>query len=71
MSEPISPDDLAVGPPEHLHPLFLLGGLTRSLRSLAGAYALIAWLAFTKGAWLAILAAIALLLFGLVGVVTG
>ena len=69
MSEATSPDDRAVGPPERLHPLFLLGGLTRSLRSLAGAYALIAWLAFTKGAWLAVLAALALLLFGLIGVV--
>jgi len=69
MSEAISPDDRAVGPPERLHPLFLLSGLTRSLRSLAGAYALIAWLAFTKGPWLAVLAALALLLFGLIGVV--
>jgi putative membrane protein len=69
MSEPTSPDDRAVGPPEHLHPLFLLSGLTRSLRSLGGAYALIAWLAFTRGLWVAVLAAFALLLFGLVGVV--
>ena len=27
MSEPTSPDDLAVGPPEHLHPFFLLTGV--------------------------------------------
>jgi putative membrane protein len=50
MSEPISPDDRAVGPPERLHPLFLLNGLRGSIRSLGGAYALIAYLAAT-GRW--------------------
>ncbi|MFL6740152.1 MAG: PH domain-containing protein [Sphingomicrobium sp.] len=67
MSEPTSPDR-AVGPPEHLHPLFLLSGLSRSLRSLAGAYALIAWLAVSRSVSLAILAALGLLAVGIVGV---
>jgi len=68
MSAAISPEDQAVGPPERLHPLFLLGGLTGSLRGLAGAYALIGWLAISGRAGLAIIAAIGVLLFGLVGV---
>jgi putative membrane protein len=50
MSAPISPDDRAVGPAERLHPLFLLNGLRGSIRSLGGAYALIAYLAAT-GRW--------------------
>jgi putative membrane protein len=50
MSEPTSPDDPAVGPPEHLHPLFLLNGLRGSIRSLGGVYALIAYFAAT-GRW--------------------
>jgi putative membrane protein len=45
MSEPTSPDDTAVGPPEHLHPLFLLTGLGKSLRGMAGAYAAVGYLA--------------------------
>lgn len=68
MSEPISPDDRAVGPPEHLHPLFLLGGLGRSLRSLAGAYAIIAWIAVSRSLWLAIVAAAGLLAVGVAGI---
>lgn len=68
MSEPISPDH-AVGPPEHLHPLFLLSGLVRSLRSLGGASALIAWLAVSRSMWLALLAATGLLILGIAGVV--
>ena len=68
MSEPISTDDSAVGAPERLHPLFLLSGLTGSLRRLAGAYALIAWLALSGRAGIAVAAALGLLLFGLIGV---
>jgi len=45
MSEPTSPDDKAVGPPEHLHPFFLLSGLGGSLKGMAGAYAAIGYLA--------------------------
>ncbi|GAA4747890.1 PH domain-containing protein [Sphingomonas daechungensis] len=45
MSEPTSRDDAAVGPPEHLHPLFLLTGLGKSLRGMAGGYAAIGYLA--------------------------
>ena len=67
MSEPTSPDDRAVGAPERLHPLFLLSGLTGSLRSLAGAYAVIAWLAVSGRIWLAIISAFGLLAFGLIG----
>lgn len=62
-----SPDDQAVGPAERLHPLFLLSGLTGSLRGLAGAYALIGWLAVSGRAWLAILAALGLVVVGLIG----
>lgn len=67
MSAPISPDDSAVGPPERLHPLYLLKGVRRSLRSLGGAYALIAYLA-VSGRWTtAVIAAIAILLLGIGG----
>ena len=45
MSEPTSPDDAAVGPPEHLHPFFLFTGLGGSLRGMAGGYAAIGYLA--------------------------
>lgn len=45
MSEQTSPDDSAVGPPEHLHPFFLLSGLGGSLKGMAGAYAAIGYLA--------------------------
>lgn len=68
MSEPTLPDDRAVGPPERLHPLFLLSGLTGSLRRLAGAYALIAWLAVSGRVGQAMVAAIALVVLGLLGV---
>ena len=50
MSEPTSPDDAAVGPPEHLDPLFLLTGLGGSLRGMAGGYAAIGYLA-VSGRW--------------------
>ena len=69
MSEPTLPDDRAVGPPERLHPLYLLKGLRRSLRSLGGAYALIAYLA-VSGRWAtAVFAAIAILAIGVVGTI--
>ena len=50
MSAPTSPDDAAVGPPEHLHPLFLLTGLGGSLRGIAGGYVAIGYLA-VSGRW--------------------
>jgi putative membrane protein len=66
MSAPISHDDRAVGPPERLHPLFLLKGLRGSLRSLGGAYALVGYLAIS-GRWTtALFAALAIILFGVV-----
>ena len=69
MSAPTSPDDRAVGPPERLHRLFLLKGLRRSLRSLGGAYALIAYFA-VSGRWAsAVIAAIAILLLSIGGTI--
>jgi putative membrane protein len=69
MSAPTSPDEGAVGPPERLHPLFLIKGLRRSLRSLGGAYALIAYLA-VSGRWsTAVIAAVAILLLGVGGTI--
>jgi putative membrane protein len=50
MSEPTSREDTAVGPPEHLHPLFLLTGLGGSLRGVAGGYVAIGYLA-VSGRW--------------------
>ena len=68
MSAPTSPSDAAVGPPEHLHPLFLLTGLGGSLRGLAGGYVAIGYLA-VSGKWqYAAIGALALLLFLGVGV---
>lgn len=68
MSEPILPDDSAVGPPEHLHPLFLLTGLGGSLRGMAGGYAAIGYLA-VSGRWrTAGIGMVLLLLFMAVGV---
>jgi putative membrane protein len=68
MSEPTSPDDGYVGPPERLHPLFLLTGLGGSLRGMAGGYALIGYL-IVSGRWgTALFAMLALLLFMAVGV---
>ena len=63
MSEPTSPDDAAVGPPEHLHPLFLLTGLGGSLRGMAGGYAAIGYLAVSGRLQTALLGAVLLLLF--------
>ena len=68
MSEPTSPDDGSVGPPEHLHPLFLLTGLGGSLRGMAGGYALIGYL-IVSGKWgTALFAMLALLLFMAIGI---
>jgi putative membrane protein len=69
MSEPTSPDDQAVGAPERLHPLFLLSGLGGSLRGFAGGYAAVAYLAVSGRATMAIIGAILLLVFVIVGVV--
>ena len=68
MSEPTSPDDGSVGPPERLHPLFLLTGLGGSLRGMAGGYAVIGYF-IVSGKWgTALFAMLALLLFMAVGV---
>ena len=68
MSEPTSPDDAAVGPPEHLHPLFLLTGLGGSLRGVAGGYVAIGYLA-VSGRWgsafFGMLALIAIMMIGI------
>src|SRR5215204_7077426 len=63
MSEPTSPDDAAVGPPEHLHPLFLLTGFGGSLRGMAGGYAGIGYLAVSGRLQTALFGAVLLLLF--------
>ena len=55
------PDDAAVGPPERLHPLFLVTGLGRSLRGLAGGYAAIGYLAVSGRAGIAVIGAIVML----------
>lgn len=69
MSEPTSPDDSAVGAPERLHPLFLLSGLGGSVRSLGGAYALIAYLIVSGRLGTALLGAVGLLAVMMVGVI--
>ena len=61
-------DDRAVGEPERLHPLFLLTGLGGAVRGVFGAYAVIAYLAVTGRLWTAVIGAVALLAFGVVGV---
>ena len=68
MSAPTSPSDAAVGPPEHLHPLFLLTGLGGSLRGVAGGYVAIGYLA-VSGRWqYAAIGTLLLLLFLGIGV---
>ena len=68
MSEPTLPDDQSVGPPERLHPFFLLTGLGGSLKGMAGGYALIGYFA-ASGRWgSALFGLLALLLFMGVGV---
>ena len=68
MSEPTSPDDSAVGPPEHLHPFFLLTGLGGSLRGMAGGYAAIGYLVVSGRLRTAGIGMVLLLLFMAVGV---
>ena len=68
MSEPTSTDDGSVGPPERLHPFFLLTGLGGSLKGVAGGYALIGYLA-VSGQWRsALFGMLALLLLTAIGV---
>lgn len=68
MSEQTSREDTAVGPPEHLHPLFLLTGLGGSLRGVAGGYVAIGYLA-VSGRWgtafFGMLALIAVMMIGI------
>jgi putative membrane protein len=54
-------DDRAVGAPERLHPLFLLTGLGRTLKGVAGGYAGIGYLAVSGRLGTAIIAAAVLL----------
>ena len=65
----MSADDRAVGEPERLHPLFLLTGIGGALRGVAGGYVFIAYLAVTGRLGMALLAALALLVFLSVGLV--
>lgn len=68
MSEPTSTDDRSVGPPERLHPFFLLTGLGGSLKGMSGGYALIGVLA-ASGRWgSALIGILCLLLFMGIGV---
>ena len=55
-------DERAVGKPEHLHPLFLLTGLGRTLRGMAGGYAAIGYLAVSGRLGTALM--VAMVLFG-------
>ena len=57
----MSAQDAAVGEPERLHPLFLLTGLGRSLRGMAGGYAAIGYLAVSGRLSTALIAAVVLL----------
>jgi putative membrane protein len=54
-------EDQAVGAPERLHPWFLLTGIGGALRGMAGAYAVIAYLAVRGQLGTALFAAVALL----------
>jgi putative membrane protein len=65
----MSDEDPAVGEPERLHPLFLLTGLGGALRGIGGAYALIAYLAFTGRLQFALMGGGALLLVSIIGLV--
>ena len=68
MSEPTSTDDRSVGPPERLHPFFLLTGLGGSLKGISGGYVLVAYLA-ASGRWgSALIGIFCLLLFMAIGV---
>ena len=65
----MSAEDVAVGEPERLHPLFLLTGLGGALRGMAGGYVFIGYLAVTGRLATALLAGLALLAFLAVGLV--
>ena len=65
----MSADDRAVGEPERLHPLFLLTGIGGALRGMAGAYAVIAYLAVSGRLGTAIFGAITILAVTAVGLV--
>lgn len=54
-------EDRAVGSPERLHPLFLVTGLGRSLRGLAGGYAAIGYLAVSGRLQFAVIGALVML----------
>lgn len=56
----VSADDPAVGAPERLHPLYLLTGIGGALRGMAGAYAVVAYLAVRGRLTEAVVGAIAL-----------
>jgi putative membrane protein len=68
MSEPTSPDDSAVGPPEHLHPFFLLTGIGGSLRGMAGLYVAIGYLAVSGKLGSALISVLFLLAFMAAGI---
>jgi putative membrane protein len=68
MSEPTSTDDRSVGPPERLHPFFLLTGLGGSLKGMTGGYALIGVLAASGNWGSALIGVLGLLLFMGIGV---
>jgi putative membrane protein len=65
----VSQSDRAVGPPERLHPFFLLTGIGAGLRGMAGAYAVIAYLAVSGRLTTAIFGALAILAVSAVGLV--
>jgi putative membrane protein len=61
----VTDGDGDLGPPEHLHPLYLLTGLGRRLRGVAGAYAAMIYLAAKGLLAAAIIGAVVILLFSL------
>jgi putative membrane protein len=65
----MSAEDRAVGEPERLHPLFVLTGIGGALRGMAGAYAVIAYLAVSGRLGTALTGAAALLVVLAAGLV--
>ena len=65
----MSDGDRSLGPPERLHPFFLLTGIGGGLRGMAGAYAVIAYLAVSGRLNTAIFGALAILVVSAVGLV--
>jgi putative membrane protein len=65
----MSPQDRAVGEPERLHPWYLLTGIGGALRTIGGAYALVAYLAVTGRIQIALVAGGLLLLVSIIGMV--